>query len=91
MSIASTVFVRVTAQDRGRGFQLLAGFDSKIILKTATRVITMSYPTRPSLDEAIAKVTRELNASDVKDVTADGIKRQLRFLFDESTPTKIEA
>lgn len=92
MSIASTVFVRVTAQDRQRGYQLLAGFDSKIVVATATRVITLSgTPTRESLNAVIAKVAKELNASEVRDVTASGIQVQLRKLFNEANPAKTAA
>jgi hypothetical protein len=87
MSIASTVFVRVTAQDRQRGYQLLAGFDSKIVVATATRVMTLNGNlTRDALNATIAKVAKELNASEVRDVTAAGIQAQLRKLFNEPKP-----
>jgi hypothetical protein len=89
MSIASTVFVRVTAQDRQRGYQLLAGFDSKIVVATATRVMTLSGAlTRELLDATIARVAKDLNASEVRDVTASGIQVQLRKLFNEPNPAK---
>jgi hypothetical protein len=89
MSIASTVFVRVTAQDRQRGYQLLAGFDAKVVVATATRVMTLNGAlTRDLLNAMIAKVAKELNASEVRDVTASGIQVQLRKLFNEPAPAK---
>jgi hypothetical protein len=92
MSIASTVFVRVTAQDRQRGYQLLAGFDSKIVVATATRVMTLNGTlTREQLNTVIAKVAKDLNASEVRDVTAAGIQVQLRKLFNEPNPAKVAA
>lgn len=89
MSIASTVFVRVTAQDRQRGYQLLASFDSKVVVSTATRVLTLNGAlTRDQLNAAIDRVAKELNASEVRDVTAAGIQAQLRKLFNEPNPAK---
>ncbi len=89
--IASTVFVRVTAQDRKRGYQLLAGFDSKLVIATATRVMTLNgVLTRDQLNDAIARVAKDLNASDVRDVTASGIQTQLRKLFNEPNPAKAD-
>lgn len=89
--IASTVFVRVTAQDRKRGYQLLAGFDSKLVIATATRVMTLNGAlTREQLNAAIERVSKELNASEVRDITASGIQTQLRKLFNEPNPAKTE-
>lgn len=89
MSIASTVFVRVTAQDRQRGYQLLAGFDAKVVVSTATRSMTLSGAlTRAQLNDAIARVAKDLNASEIRDVTAPGIQAQLRKMFNEPTPAK---
>ena len=88
MSIASTLFVRVTAQDRQRGYQLLAGFESKVVVATATRVVSLNgILTREALNTAINKLAKEHNASDVRDVTADGIQTQLRKLFNEPKPS----
>jgi hypothetical protein len=83
MSIASTLFVRVVNADRGRGHMLLVGWDAKVVQATAVQLITLSAVTRTLLDSTIARVKATYSASEVRDVTADGIKRQLRALFGE--------
>lgn len=89
MAIKSPLFVRVVAADRGRGFMLLIGFDAKIVQSTARKLVTLSALTRDGLNAIIAAAEQEFNASEVRDVTAEGIKRQLRSLFNEPQPSKV--
>ena len=86
MSIASTVFVRVVSQDRSRGYMLLVGFDNKIVQATATQLITLSGLTRESLNATIERVAKTYSAAEICDVTAEGVKRQLRVAFNEPHP-----
>lgn len=86
MSIASTVYVRVVSQDRGRGFMLLVGFDAKIVQSTATQMITLSCPSRENLNATIERVSKTYSASQICDVTVEGVKRQLRDEFGEPHP-----
>lgn len=86
MTVASAVFVRVVLQDRNRGFMLLVGFDAKLVQTTATQLLTLSGLTRKSLDDTIARVKKMYNGSEIRDVTADGIKRRLRDEFNEPHP-----
>ncbi len=89
MAIKSPFFIRVVPQDKGRGFELLGGFDKKIVKATATARET--FATREELNTLTAAFTAKYNASSVTDVTAEAIKNQLRKLFNEPAPEKTEA
>lgn len=86
MPLATEVYVRIVTQGRDHGFMLLVGFEPKIVAATATKIITLTAPSRKSIDYMIAKVKTDFNATTVKDVTAEGILRQLRKLFNEADP-----
>ena len=81
--IANTLYVRVVPQDRDRGYMLLAGFDSKVIQATCSQYSTLGGVTRDSLNAAILAMQQRFSASDVKDVTAPNIQRQLKKMFGE--------
>lgn len=85
MAIISTMYVRVVRQDRSRGFMLLVGYESKIVQSTATQWITMSNITRASLNATIEMVARNYNAI-IKDITDEGVKKQLAKEFGEEVP-----
>lgn len=87
--IQSTLFIRVVPQDRDRGYMMLIGYDDKIIQRTAAQYITMNAVTRTSFNETLELVKRNYRASDIKDVTAPGILKQLRKLFGEPEPEKL--
>ena len=82
--IAGTLYVRVVAQDKDRGYMLLAGFDSAVIQRTAAQYTTLSDPTRATLDAAIARMQKLYSASDVRDVTASAVTKKLAKLFGET-------
>ncbi len=82
--LASTLFVRVVAQDKERGFMLLAGYDSKVIQRTAVQYTTLSVMTRDSLNEAIDRLRKSNSAMEVKDCTAPDIQKKLAKLFGET-------
>ena len=86
--ISSTLFVRVVPQDRDRGYMLLIGYDAKIVQSTAIQYITLTNITRASLDAMIAKAKASYNASEIRDVTASGIAKKLKKMFDEVDPPK---
>jgi hypothetical protein len=87
--IKSPFYVRVVPQDRGRGYELLGGFEKKLIKSTAHRVITLSVLTRAHLNEVIAQMGREHNSlGDPIDLTPDGVKNQLKKLFNEALTKK---
>lgn len=88
--IKSPVFIRVVEQDRNRGFELLIGFDAKIVKQTAQERVTISLASRESLNELIEQKTKYYNASTVQDVTAAGVKTKLRKAFGEPAPEKTE-
>jgi propanediol dehydratase small subunit len=89
MAIKSPFFIRVVPQDKGRGFELLGGFDKKIV--KATAVGRETFATREELTTLTTTFTSKYNASSVTDVTAEAIKNQLRKLFNEPAPEKTEA
>jgi hypothetical protein len=82
--IAGTLYVRVVAQDKDRGYMLLAGFDPAVIQRTAAQYTTLSDPTRATLDAAIARMQKLYSASEVKDVTASAVVKKLAKLFGET-------
>ncbi len=81
--IASTLYVRVVPQDRGRDYVLLAGYEPGVVMKTAAQYTTLNSPTRDSVNAAIERMKNVLSAKDVKDVTAPAIQKQLAKLFGE--------
>ena len=85
--IASKLYVRVVPQDKDRGYAVLAGYDSKVVQRTAIQVTTLSVPSRQSLNDAIARLKASNSAAEVEDCTAPNIVKQLAKLFGE-TPTQ---
>lgn len=81
--IAGTLFVRVVAQDKDRGYMLLAGFDASVVQRTAAQYTTLSSPTRQSLNDAIERMAKNYKTVDVRDVTAANIQKKLAKLFGE--------
>lgn len=86
--IAGILFVRVVAQDKDRGYMLLAGFDASVVQRTAAQYTTLSDPTRQSLDDAIGRMAKNYRTSEVRDVTAPNIQKKLAKLFGE-IPDKV--
>jgi hypothetical protein len=85
--LASKLYVRVVPQDKDRGYVLLAGYDNKVVQRTAIQSTTLSVPTRASLDAAIARMKASNSAAEVEDCTAPAIKKKLAKIFGEvSTP-----
>ena len=82
--IQSTLFIRVVAQDKNRGYMLLIGYDSAVVQRTASQFITLNAVTRDGLNAVIEQVKINYRASDVRDVTAPGIVKQLKKLFGET-------
>lgn len=83
--ISSTIFVRVVPADRNRGYNLLVGYDNKIVARTAIQQVSISIPTRINLDAAIERVRLNYSASEVRDVTEPGLKKRLAKEFGEVT------
>lgn len=81
--LASTLFVRVVPQDKDRGYVLLAGYDSAVVQRTAIQSMTLSAPTRASLNQAIERIKAANSAAEVRDVTAPAIQKKLAKLFGE--------
>src|SRR3954470_23681772 len=81
--LASTLYVRVVPQDKGRGYMLLAGYDSSVVQRTALQYTTLTAVTRDSLNAAIERLRKDNSAKDVKDCTAPAIQKQLAKLFGE--------
>lgn len=75
--IASTLFVRVVPQERGRGWMLLVSWEKPVIQRTCMQLITLSAITQAKLDEIIARVKADYRVQDVQDVTPDSVKKQL--------------
>ena len=88
--IASTLFVRIVPADRARGFLLLLGWDAKIVQATAVQITTLAPANRADLDATIARTVKHYTHSEVRDVTAEGVKSKLRVLFDEPKVGKVE-
>lgn len=85
-----TIYVRVVAQDKDRGYMLLVGFDSKIVQSTCAQYTTLGAITRASLTAAIERMKTEYKASTVKDVTAPDLQRKLQKLFGEDVTPKVK-
>lgn len=81
--LASTLFVRVVPADKDRGFLLLAGYEPNIVQRTALTYMTLSAPTRDSLNTAIERMRANNNAATVKDVTDASVAKKLAKLFGE--------
>jgi hypothetical protein len=87
--IKSPLFIRIVNADRNRGFMLLVGWDAKVVQATCVQLCSLVGLTRrDQLNAAIARVTGTYTYSEVRDVTADGIKAKLRVMFGEPKPTK---
>ena len=82
--IASPIFVRVVAADKDRGFAVLVGYDAKVVQRTAIQQVSITGTKRQELVAAIDRIRVNYNASEIRDVTADGIKRRLEKNFAET-------
>lgn len=89
--LKSPLYVRVVTQDRDRGFMLLVGYDSKIVQSTAIQICTLTAITRESLNSVLERVSKDYSASEIRDVTALGIKKRLAKLFGEDAQPTTEA
>lgn len=85
--ISSAIFVRIVSADKNRGFIILVGYDAKVVQRTAIQQVSLSIATKANLDAAFARIKTNYNASELRDVTADGIKKRLEKLFAETTPS----
>ena len=74
--ISSTIYVRLVAADKDRGFVLLVGYDNRIVQRTAIQSISISVPTQHYLDAAIERVKANYSASEVRNVTEAGIVKR---------------
>ena len=88
--IASTIYVRVVAADKNRGYTLLVGYDKAVVQRTAIQQISISVPTRANLDDAIQRVKVNYNAAAIVDATAPGIVKRLAKEFGETAVTEQE-
>lgn len=79
--IASTLYVRVVAQERGRGWMLLASWEKPVIQRTCARLLTMSGVTQASLDALKEAMKQEFRVLKVEDVTPDNIVKALQREF----------
>lgn len=78
----STMFFKVVAQHNSNSdFFLLAGFEATMTHKTAERSSTLCCPTRDSLASAVAKIAKDLKATEVKDATLASVQKQLEKRF----------
>lgn len=80
-AIQTPLFYRIVAADRKQGYLLLVGRDNKLVRSTAEAAITLSLLNRERLEKMLAKVQENFRATELIDITADGIKRQLEKLF----------
>ena len=82
--IGGTLFYRVVAQDRGRGFMLLAAWSKPVIQRNCEQLTTLSAVTRVSLDKAVASLQTLYTPTTLVDVTDASVAGQLRKLFGEN-------
>jgi hypothetical protein len=81
--LASTLYVRVVPADKDRGYLLLAGYEPNIVQRTALTYMTLTAPTRESLNAAIERMRANNSAAVVKDVTDSSVAKKLAKLFGE--------
>lgn len=81
MKPQNTLFVRVVAQARNRGYMLLCSFDDTVVQRTAIQYVTLGNITRELLDACIGKLKQTHNAEGVMDVTSPGLQRKLEQMF----------
>lgn len=75
--IASTIFVRIVAADKNRGYIILVGYDAKIVQRTAIQQVSLSVLSKANIEAAFERIKANYNASELRDVTADGIKKRI--------------
>ena len=75
--IASTIFVRIVAADKNRGYVILVGYDAKIVQRTAIQQVSLSILSKANIEAAFERIKANYNASELRDVTADGIKKRI--------------
>ncbi len=75
--IASTIFVRIVAADKNRGYIILVGYDAKIVQRTAIQQVSLSVLSKANIEAAFERIKANYNASELRDGTADGIKKRI--------------
>ena len=74
---ANTMFFKVVPQRAG-GFNILCGFNTKLVFNTAERVSSAANNLTLEAAEAIAsKHARDLNAASTENITVDSVMRKL--------------
>lgn len=89
--IGGTLYYRVVAQDRQRGYMLLAAFGKPVVQRNCEQITTLSAITEASLAKTIASVKELYSAGNMVDVTDANVLGQLRRLFEAQAAAKAEA
>ena len=84
--LASTLYVRVVPQERGRGWMLLVSWEKPVVQRTCAQLITLQGVTEASLAAVKAKVQENYRVAKLEDVTADNILKQLAKEFKSADP-----
>jgi hypothetical protein len=74
---ANTMYYKVVAQRNG-GFNVLCGFNTKIVFATAERITSAcSTATQAQCDDIAVRHAADLNAADVQDCTVGAVAKKL--------------
>lgn len=75
--IASTLFVRIVPQERGRGWMMLVSWEKPVVQRTCAQLITLSGVTQASIDAVKERVKAEYRVLEVQDVTPESVMKQV--------------
>jgi hypothetical protein len=75
--ISSSIYVRIVAADKNRGYIILVGYDAKIVQRTAIQQVSLSVLSKANIQTAFGRIKANYRASELRDVTADGIKKRI--------------
>lgn len=76
-----TLYYRVVAQDRGRGYMLLIAWGKPVVQRNCEQITTLSVLTEASLARTLESVKTLYSAGLMVDVTDSNVAGQLKRLF----------
>lgn len=79
-----TIFYRIVAADKNRGWVFLLSWDRQVVLRTAAQVSTISIPSRRAIDKLVADAEQFYRATAV-DTTEPGLLKKFAKMFGEET------
>ena len=78
------MYVRIVPQDKERGYVMLVSWSKPVVQRTCEQMSTMGgIITRKAIDNNLERFKKDYSASEVIDLTDEGLKKKFAKLFDQ--------